>query len=230
MKDPMKTSIWSPVTLWLLTSLYCNSEIPSHLWNHLSGKEVMRKILKFIVVKKRARAQVQSLSAPWKYTTRREGWEVVFQGKLPVRGLRIAHLALVGRTRHSKWLPRSQNSAISKSGAESFPLCCDLSWPTHWGSPTSSAFFQLLSQITPTLFQRLTKYQLFIELMSEKGAGILIVEQYCHIRFTVGVWTRKVERDWVLLIRVHTQVGCRGCISREIQAWYYEHIYPCAFL
>lgn len=124
---------FSPMTLWLLTSLYAIQRCYIICETISSGREVMKKILKFNIVKERARAQVQSLSAPWKYMTRREGWEVVFQGKLPVRGLRIAHFGLVGRTRHSKRWTRSQNSAISKSGAESFPLCCDLSWPTHWG-------------------------------------------------------------------------------------------------
>lgn len=218
------------MTLWLLTSLYGNSEMPSHLWNHLMWGRGHEKDPEIPHSQRKGQCPGSESLCSMKVHDTEGGLGGGISGEVAGKRTENSTLGSWGRTRHSKWLARSQNSAISNSGAESFPLCCDLSWPTHWGSPTLFAFFQLLSQITTTLFQRLTKYQFFIKLMSEKGAGTPIAEQYCHIRLTVGVWSRKVERDWVLVIRVHTQVGSRGCVTPQKFRPDFMSMYPCEFL
>lgn len=105
-----------------------------------SGREVLTKILKFNTVRERAGVQGQSISLPWEDMTWREGWEVVFQRKLSVRGMRRT-LDSWRQNSASWWLARSQNSTISK-GVQRGSHCAVTSaaWPTEALLPHSLSF------------------------------------------------------------------------------------------
>lgn len=83
------------LSLWQLKDAI-SSVKPSHPRGHEKDPDAQHR--------DGAGTQVQSLSALWKYMTWRKGWEVVFQAKLLVRRLIIAHFVFFV---DNQWLARS---------------------------------------------------------------------------------------------------------------------------
>lgn len=205
--------------------------MPPHLWSHLiretghdNDPETQHSH------RKRWSPGTENLCSPkvrrWQW---REGWEVVFQGKLSVRGLRTARLVPVGRARHSWWPARSQNSAISKSMLGAF--YCAATFSDH---PTEALlphliFFSFSARSHPRSFKDSQRTSSFWSWCQRKGAGLLTAGWHRPARLVVGVWPGKVQTDSVVVTGVHTQGLSGAARCSEIQAWFHEHV-PGTFL